>query len=163
MKFSHTGLFIPKGVNPNKVSDTRKYSFKSNTSLRSGNRASHLRDRAIDDGFINRHSMYKYWDLVLGESKIIDSKFDSLTDMETSIENVQGVKNVKVQKDKTKKSLILVPDSNEDEADIKKRVKSSIGSNTPIYAGYSHLELVVSYKWLGCSDKFFFDDVIELW
>lgn len=162
MKFAHTGLFIPKGVDPDKVSDTRKYSFESSSSLRSGNRCSKLKNKALNDGFIDRHSMRKYWDLVLGESKITRLRSKSLTDMKRDIQSLRGVKDVKIQKDKTKKSLILVPDD-EDESKIKKRVKSSYGSNTPICIGYSHLELITSYKWLGSSDKFFFDDVIDLW
>lgn len=163
MKFAHTGLFIPKGISPNKVSDTRKYVFESSDNLRAGNRSTQLKSEAVKDGFINRYSMRKYWELVLGESRVSGGQWNDLEDLKSTIKSVDGIKDVKKQKDKTKESLVLVVESDADESSVKHRLESEYGSNAPVYVGYSHLEFVLSYKWLGCSDKFFFDDVIHLW
>lgn len=163
MEFTHTGLFIPKGISPNKVSDTRKYVFVSSDSLRTGNRGTQLKNEAIENGFINRYSMRKYWELVLGESKVSGSKWNNVEELKNTIKSVDGIKDVKKQSDKTKQSLVLVVESDADESSVKRRLESEYGSNAPVYVCYSHLEFTLSYKWLGCSDKFFFDDVIHLW
>lgn len=162
MKFTHTGLFIPEGISPDNISETRKYSFNSTGKLRTGNRADELKTSAVKNGFIDGQSLRKYWILALGESEVI-GEWNNLDVLKKSISEINGVESTNFQEDKTKKSLVIDLGSEADETSVKKAVKSKYGSNSPVYVGYTHLEFVLSYKWLSSSNQFLFNDVSQLW
>lgn len=163
MKFENTGLFIPKGTNPKNVRESRKYSFRTRDYIKPSERSSKMRESVISDGFINRYAMRNHWDLVLGQTRIVDRPWGELDDVENYLNSISGVDSIKNADGKTKKSIIIRTNSDGKKSEIKKDVKKEYGGQTPIFAGYSHLELVLEFKWLGLSEKYFFDDLIPLW
>jgi hypothetical protein len=163
MEFENTGLFIPKGIDPENVQDSRKYSFRTRDYIQPSERGGKMRERVTSNGFIDGYAMRSHWDLVLGQTRIVDRPWEELEDVKDYLNLISGVDCIKNIDGKTKKSIIIRTNPDRKRSEIKKDIKKEYGGHTPVLTRYSNLELVLEFKWLGLSEKYFFDDLIPIW
>lgn len=159
MQFKHDCVFVPEGVASEDIEDTKWFEFKTSDYIM--NRPEKTVEEAISTGFIDEYALRNYWELAIGETRVVNHTWDSKNHLTAQLEGINQVKSVSVTNDKTSESLMLDVE-NQSMLTVKNKIESIYSSKMPIFQGYGRYEIFLSVKWIG-SNRFFFDDLDAIW
>lgn len=162
MEFRYSALIVPSNTNPDNIKDSRKFSLISTDRYDKSDRVYKLKKKMVEDGFINSFALRNYWTFALGETKVMDTSWNSTQELANRIDQIDGVNYTKEKEDFATESVVLRLDKDQ-MTKVKKEIQSRFGKKLPIYQGYECYEIIVSTKWLSPDGRFFFDDVNHLW
>lgn len=159
MKYSYVGVFVPS--ESDNISDRRFHTVEKNSSVDRQLIPKIVRDDATKNSSIDEYALRNHWTLALGETRIINSAWDTLNKLKKQIKGFPSVKEVKAKKSKTKSCVVGHTDSNALKT-VKNKIKSMYGKDIPIFCGKNAFEIQTRFLWVGDND-YFFDDANEVW
>lgn len=162
MKFEYSGLIIPSNVKPENISNVKKFSFLSNKRFDKSNRVNKMKQKIVDENIINSFALRNYWSFVLAERRIVQASWNTPRDIMKKLKKMDSVRNVSKKEGFTTTSIVIRSKEG-NLKNLKSDIYSNFSNKLPIYNGYTHLEIMLSVKWLVGNPKFFFDDLEHLW
>ena len=148
MEFKYDVIFIPNGVDPSKVKDTRSTSMTVDSRLDTKDL---LREEARKNAIYNRHidqyAVRNYWHVACCEMTLINSPWDGTEELSEYMRSEHDVKSIpRVQNTWRHESIECSFDSAQTRKDVQEKLRKKFNDKLPTASRRNNMRITLRAK-----------------